>query len=253
MFKIAFMCFTFAGKSSVDSRHRMRQSCVFMRHRLALALIGSLSLHTFMLGLLPSMGGGKRADSPPPPSHRLQVRVLQPVTVAVTGLSQPIPEVKAKPLTKPVLNPPSPLLTDARSKPARAVMSILRQSEPAGTQSNAGAAPPPGTGKPDGNGEPPVPIPVLNLTIPTAKLPPRTALQATIEQEAIRPDAMTRSFERVLAQTAPVTTEITQTVDASGNATVKVRTPGGTYCLKNATPAGSTLYDLKTLAGNCSR
>ena len=64
---------------------------------------------------------------------------------------------------------------------------------------------------------------------------------------------MTRSFQQVLEQTGPVTTEITQTVDASGNATVKVRTPGGTYCLKNSTPPGATLYDLKTLAGNCPK
>ena len=64
---------------------------------------------------------------------------------------------------------------------------------------------------------------------------------------------MARGFERVLELTGPVATEIAQKVDANGNASVKVRTAGGTYCLKNSTPAGATLYDLKTLAGNCSQ
>ena len=97
------------------------------------------------------------------------------------------------------------------------------------------------------------PPPPLNLSIAATPMQARTALQTTIEQQAIRPDAVARSFERALEQTAPLTTEISQTVDASGNATVKVRTAGGTYCLKNSTPAGATLYDLKTLAGNCPK
>ena len=94
----------------------------------------------------------------------------------------------------------------------------------------------------------------LNLNIPTTPMQPRTALQTTIEQQAIRTDVVTRSFERALEQAVPITTEISQTVDANGSATVKVRTAAGTYCLKkNSTPAGATLYDLETLAANCPK
>ena len=34
----------------------------------------------------------------------------------------------------------------------------------------------------------------LNLNIPTTPMQPRTALQTTIEQQAIRTDVVTRSF-----------------------------------------------------------
>ena len=94
----------------------------------------------------------------------------------------------------------------------------------------------------------------LNFNIPTTPMQPCTALQTTIKRHAIRADGVTRSFERALEQTVPITTEISQTVDANGSATVKVRTAAGTYCLKkNSAPAGATLYDLETLAGNCPK
>ena len=248
-----YFCRQIVGRQTVGRQYRMRQSCVFMRHRLALALIGSLLLHTFMLGLLPSMGGGKRADPPLSPPSRLQVRMLPPGAPVAVNPPPPRSDVQALPRTAPALNSPQQQPVTLRKQSAMAATTIVPQSEPTGAPGDMGTAAAPVTSSPDRNTEPRVPAPALNLTVPSAKLPPRTALQNSIEQQAIRPDAMSRSFERVLEQTAPVTTEITQMVDASGNATVKVRTPGGTYCLKNSTPAGATLYELKTLAGNCPK
>ena len=225
-----------------------------MRLRLALALVGSLLLHAVLLGLLPLMGEGDKAKLPPPPS-RLQVRMLPP---AVSDLAAPaplIPEIKTQPSAEADQNLPRQQQAAARKQLALGVTSILPQTEPEGTQGNTSTAPQlttpfnPDRGTEQRLATPPAP---LNLSIPTTPMQPRTALQTTIEQQAIRPDTVVaRSFERALAQTAPVATEISQTVDASGNATVKVRTAGGTYCLKNSTPPGATLYELKTLAGNC--
>ncbi len=42
-------------------------------------------------------------------------------------------------------------------------------------------------------------------------------------------------------------------MDSGRNATLKVRTPRGNYCLNNSTPQVAMLYHLKTLAGNCPR
>jgi hypothetical protein len=223
-----------------------------MRLRLVLAVIGSLLLHALVLGLLSLMDDGGTAKLSAPPS-RLQVRMLLPVVPTVVNQPPPRPDVEALARTAPALNSPRQQQPAAGKQPALAATTVVAQGEPAGTQGDVGTATPPVTSSPDRTAEPRMPAPPLNLSVPTTKLPPRTALQTTIEQQAIRPDAVARSFERALEQTAPVTTEITQTVDASGNATVKVRTPGGTYCLKNSTPAGATLYELKTLAGNCPK
>ena len=231
----------------------MRQCRAFMRFRLALAVIGSLFLHALLLGLLPLMGGDGRANLPISPPSRLQVRMLPPATPAAAIPQPPRPDIDALPRTARVLTSPQQQPATVRKQPALAATTLVPQGEPAGAQGDVGTSRPPVASSTDRTAEPRGPAPALNLSIPTAKLPARTALQATIEQQAIRPDAMTRSFQQVLEQTGPVTTEITQTVDASGNATVKVRTPGGTYCLKNSTPPGATLYDLKTLAGNCPK
>ena len=236
----------------------MRQFGAFMRLRLALALVASLLLHTVLLGLLPLMGSGDNAKLPPTPS-RLQVRMLPPAVSAVVIPPPLPPEIKAQPGLTPALNSPQQHQTAIRKQPALGATSILRQDEPAGAQGNTSTATqlitPSAPSNPDRGAEHRMaaPPPPLNLNIPATPMQARTALQTTIEQQAIRPDAVVRSFERALEQTAPVTTEISQTVDASGNATVKVRTAGGTYCLKNSTPAGATLYDLKTLAGNCPK
>ncbi len=226
-----------------------------MRVALAPAIVGSLVLHALMMALLPLTGVSKRAESPSAsesPPRRLQVRVLAPDT-AVASVAQPSADVEARSRTKPAQSSVNPPSTAARSKPALTTTVIALPGEPADPRGSGGVASSPAVANPDSNAEPRVPTPPLNLSIPSVKLPPRTPLQTTIEQQAIRPNVMARSFERVLEQTAPVTTEITQTMDASGNVTVKVRTAGGTYCLKNSTPAGATLYDLKTLAGNCPR
>lgn len=224
-----------------------------MRLRLVLAVVGSLLIHALMLGLLPLMGDGDRVNPPISPPSRLQVRMLPPVAPAEAGPSPPRPDVEALPRVP--LAPQSPRQQSAtvHKQPALAAMAIIPQGEPAGAQGDSGTAAVLTPSSTDQNAELRAPAPPLNLTVPTTKLPPRSALQTTIEQQAIRPDAMARSFERAMEQMAPVTTEITQTVDASGNATVKVRTPGGTYCLKNSTPPGATLYELKTLAGNCPK
>lgn len=224
-----------------------------MRLRLALAVIGSLLLHALMLGLLPLMGDGGRANPVLSPQSRLQVRMLPPATPAAAIPQPPRPDIDALPRTTPAPQSPQQQQAVVRKQPALAATTIVPQRGPAGAQGDVGISTPPLASSPDRTEAPRGPAPPLNLSIPAAKLLPRTALQTTIEQQAIRPDAMTRSFQQVLEQTGPVTTEITQTVDASGNATVKVRTPGGAYCLKNSTPAGATLYELKTLAGNCSK
>ncbi len=225
-----------------------------MRLRLALALVGSLLLHTLLFVLLPLMGSGDGAKLPLPlsPPSRLQVRMLPPAAPAMTN-PPPRADVEALPRTAPALNSPQRQPAAPSRQRALAATTIPAQGEPAGARGDVGTSTRPIASSADRTAEPRGPAPPLNLSIPAAKLPPRTALQTTIEQQAIRPDAMARSFERVLEQTSPVTTEITHTVDASGNATVKVRTPGGTYCLKNSTPAGATLYELKTLAGNCQK
>lgn len=231
----------------------MRQCRAFMRLRLALAVIGSLFLHALLLGLLPLMGDGDRVNLPISPPSRLQVRMLPPVAPAEAGPSPPRPAAEARPRTTPAPQSPRRQQAAVRTQPALGATTIVPQSEPAGAQGDVATSTPPVASSPDRTAQPRGPAPPLNLSVPTAKLPPRTALQATIEQQAIRRDAMARSFERAMEQMAPVTTEITQTVDASGNATVKVRTPEGTYCLKNSTPPGATLYELKTLAGNCPK
>ena len=231
----------------------MRQSAAFMRFRLAPALVGSLLLHALMLRLLPWLGTGDRADLPLARPIRLQVLLLPPAAPAEASPSPLRPAIEALPSA--TLSPQSPRQQPAtiRKQSAMAATTTASQGESAGAPGDAGSVAAPVVSSPDRNAELQAPAQPLNLNIPSAKLPPRTALQTTIEQQAIRPDAVARSFERVLEQTGPVTTEVTQTVDANGNATVKVRTPGGTYCLKNSTPAGATLYDLKTLAGNCPR
>lgn len=236
----------------------MRQFGAFMCLRLALALVGSLLLHALLLGLLPFMGNGDKAKLLPAPS-RLQVRMLPPVASDMVIPSPPLLEMTAQPGVTTELNPPRRQQTAVRQQPSLGVTSMLPQGELAAAQGNTGTRTPlvtpsapsnPDRGTEQRMAAPPSP---LNLNIPTTPIQPRTALQAAIEQQAIRPDAVARSFERALEQTAPVSTEISQTVDASGNATVKVRTAGGTYCLKNSTPAGATLYELKTLAGNCPK
>ena len=224
-----------------------------MRLRLALAVIGSLILHALLLNLLHWIGDFKQERFPTPGPSRLQVRTLPPVAPPVVNPLSPRPEVEALARTAPTLNSPRQQSAIVRQQPALSATTIAPQGEPAGAQGDVGVATPPVASNADRNAQPGAPATPLNLTIPTAQLPPRSELQNTIEQQAIRPNRMARSFEQVLAQTDPVTTEITQTVDASGNATVKVRTPGGTYCLKNSTPAGATLYELKTLAGNCPK
>lgn len=233
----------------------MRQFLALMRLRLALAVVGSLILHVLLLHLLPLIGAGKQARLPTPGPSHLQVRMLPPVAPPVAD--PPVADALA-PRTgieaqrpAPALDSPRQQQVSVRQQPAMAATTLVPQGETAGAPGVVGTAAPPVTSNADRNAQPRAPAAPLNLTIPTAQLPPRTALQTTIEQQAIRPDAIARSFERVLAQTDPVTTEITQTVDASGNVTVKVRTAGGTYCLKNSTPAGATLYELKTLTGNC--
>ena len=233
----------------------MRQFLALMRLRLALAVVGSLILHVLLLHLLPLIGAGKQARLPTPGPSHLQVRMLPPVAPPVAD--PPVADALA-PRTgieaqrpAPALDSPRQQQVSVRQQPAMAATTLVPQGETAGAPGVVGTAAPPVTSNADRNAQPRAPTAPLNLTIPTDQLPPRTALQTTIEQQAIRPDAIARSFERVLAQTDPVTTEITQTVDASGNVTVKVRTAGGTYCLKNSTPAGATLYELKTLTGNC--
>jgi hypothetical protein len=221
---------------------------------LALAFVSSLALHTLLLGLLPLMGGHRAKSSLPP--ARLQVRMLPTDTPAIANLQPPSPEIEAKPRTRSAPNSPQQQQTTVRKQPALAATSVtatVPQAAPSGAPGDGGTAAAPATSSPATAPEPRNATAPLNLSVPIAKLPPRTALQTTIEQQAIQPDPVARSFERALAQTAPVTTEITQTVDASGNTTVKVRTPGGTYCLKNSTPAGATPYELKTLAGNCPK
>ena len=228
----------------------MRQFLALMRLRLALAVVGSLILHVLLLHLLPLIGAGKQARLPTPGPSHLQVRMLPPVAPPVADAPAPRTVTEAR-RPAPALDSPRQQQVSVRQQAALAATTLVPQGEPAGAPGVVGTAAPPVTSNADRNAQPRAPAAPLNLTIPTAQLPPRTALQATIEQQAIRPDAIARSFERVLAQTDPVTTEIIQTVDASGNVTVKVRTSAGTYCLKNSTPAGATLYELKTLTGNC--
>ena len=222
-----------------------------MRIRFALALVGSILFHAFLLGLIPSMGGGSAKLLPN--QSRLQVRMLPPPEASRT-----VPRTEIEQQLR--INTPQNSAQMPRNapgkQPALAASITTKAGEPASTpagvsNSSSPLAPPSPERLPERNNEPRNAAAPLNLTIPTAQLPPRTALQTAIEQQSIRPDTVALKFERAMQSQAPATTEISQTVDASGNATVKVRTPGGTYCLKNTTPPRASLYELKALASNC--
>ncbi len=224
-----------------------------MRFGLLFAAAASLIVHVLLLWLLPKPPKSADIVLQPQPS-RLQARLLpsqpEPPKPAAT-LEAAKPSAVQQPDTAPRRSQNSSVFTatTAPSVTPIAPSGSSQIAEPAasGTPSLATATAQPAVPEVATQNAP------LDLTVRATKLPPRTGLQTTIEQQAIRPDAMARSFERALEQTAPVTTDITQTVDANGNTTVKVRTAGGTYCLKNSTPPGATLYDLKTLAGNCPK
>ena len=221
-----------------------------MRRKLALALVGSVLIHALLLRLLPFKADVSPLKMSPSPS-RLQVRMLPQVQAS---LPAPRPEIETQALAKSQQNSPLPQKAAVRSQPALAATSLAPADDRTDTPAGFEKTPPPlVSSNPDRDVEPRVPAPSLNLNLPTAKLPARTALQTTIEQQSVRLDAVALSFQRAMGDMAPTTTEIKQTVDANGNATVKVRTPGGTYCLQNTTPPGATLYELKTLAGNCNR
>ena len=222
-----------------------------MRIRFALALVGSILFHAFLLGLIPSMGGGSAKLLPN--QSRLQVRMLPPPEASRT-----VPRTEIEQQLR--INTPQNSAQMPRNapgkQPALAASITTKAGEPASTpagvsNSSSPLSPPSPERLPERNNEPRNAAAPLNLTIPTAQLPPRTALQTAIEQQSIRPDTVALKFERAMQSQAPATTEISQTVDASGNATVKVRTPGGTYCLKNTTPPRASLYELKALASNC--
>jgi hypothetical protein len=223
-----------------------------MRFGLLFATAASLIVHVLILWLLPTLPKPADIALPTKPA-RLQARLL-PMPPEPPEAAAPLdaakPSAVPQPETAPRRSPRSPVFT-ATTTPSAATVAPPGSSQIAEPAANG--APPLGTA-PAQSATPEVATrsTPLDLIIRADKIPPRTSLQSTIEQQAIRPDAMARSFERVLEQTGPVTTEITQTRDASGNVTVKVRTPGGTYCLKNNTPPGATLYELKTLSGNCS-
>lgn len=227
-----------------------------MRFGFLLATAMSLTAHTLMLWLLPTLSSV--GDTPlNTPINRFQARLLPPQAEpreSAVPIDTAQPSAPARTNAAPWRGQKLPVLTATTSAKMSAGIATAPSSPspttvPAASGTSSSSA---------GFGQPAAPAVAtqnapLDLTIRVSKLPPRTALQSAIEQQAIRPDAMARGFERVLEQTGPVTTEITQKVDANGNATVKVRTAGGTYCLKNSTPAGATLYELKTLAGNCSQ
>lgn len=230
-----------------------------MRVRFGLALVGSILLHAFLLGLVPPTGGG--SGKLLPDQSRLQVRVLPQPEASSAAPRTEIEEkgrAQAPQNAAQISSKISPRMPQTASgvQPALAASIATPTGEPATTQASAGnpsspLAAPHSERSPERNNEPRSPASPLNLSIPTAQLPPRTALQTTIEQQSIRPDTVVLKFQKAMQSQAPLTTEITQTVDASGNATVKVRTPSGTYCLRNTAPPGATLYELKVLAGNC--
>lgn len=231
----------------------MRQCAVSMRLGLLFATVASLIVHVLMLQLLPKLSKPADIAVRQQPS-RLQARLLpvqpeQSKPVAALEAARPSDSSQRDNATRRSQRSPVFTATTAANANPVAPSSLSQIAEPSagGTAPLTTAPVQPATPELATRNAP------LDLMVGAAKLPPRTALQSTIEQQAIRPDAMARSFERVLEQTGPVKTEITQTVDANGNATVKVRTAGGTYCLKNSTPPGATLYDLKTMAGNCLR
>ena len=221
-----------------------------MRRKLALAFIGSVLIHAVLLTLLPFKASVSPQNMSATPS-RLQVRTLPQVPA---NLPAPRPEIETQALAKSQQNSPLPQKAAVRSQPALAATSLAPADDRTDTPAGFEKTPPPlVSSNPDRDVEPRVPAPSLNLNLPSARLPARTALQTSIEQQSVRIDAVARSFQRAMGDMAPTTTEIKQTVDANGNASVKVRTPGGTYCLQNNTPPGATLYELKTLAGNCNR
>ena len=203
-----------------------------MRRKLALAFIGSVLIHAVLLTLLPFKASVSPQNMSATPS-RLQVRTLPQVPA---NLPVPRPAVETQAPAQSQQYSPLPQKAAVRNQPALAVTSLApaddRTDTPAGFERTT---PPLVSSNPDRDVEPRVPAP------------------STIEQQSVRLDAVALSFQRAMGDMAPTTTEIKQTVDANGNATVKVRTPGGTYCLQNTTPPGATLYELKTLAGNCNR
>ncbi len=232
---------------SIGAACPVRQCAASMRFGLLFATVASLIVHVLVLWLLP-----QRADiSLQLPPSRMQARLVptqpeqaKPAAPLETAKSSAPPQLDIAPRR----NERSPVFTTAMPTTVTITPSGSSQvSEPAANATLSLDTAPKQTAPPDATHR----NTPLDLTVRADKTQRRTALQEAVEQQAIRPDSMARSFERVLEQTAPVTTEITQTVDANGNATVKVRTAGGTYCLKNSTPPGATLYDLKTMAGNC--
>ena len=223
-----------------------------MRFGILFATATSLIVHALMFWLMPTPSPPRDAALKAPASP-LQARLLPaPSELPKPAISLETANPSAAPQADTALrrSQKSPVLaTTTTLLPAHLPSNISQPAQPAPsyTPSLGTAHAQPATPSVASRNAP------LDLTVRVDKTPPRSALQEAVQQQAIRPDAMARSFERALEQTAPLMTEITQTVDATGKATVKVRTPGGTYCLVNNTPPGATLYDLKPLAGNCPR
>ncbi len=224
-----------------------------MRLRLALAVFGSLLLHAITLGLLPWLYRGKLVDAPSPhqATSRLQVRVLPQDLLPVASLAEPKPNFKAQPQAMPKQNPANLSLANVPPKSVMAATGFLLPREQIGEQNSSGAATSQANLNPIGAVESREIGATLNLTIPATGLPPRTALQALIEKQAMRPDPIAKTFERVLQQTPPVATEVTTTRDSAGNPATKVRTPWSTYCVGSNMAQGATLYELKSYSGNC--
>lgn len=231
-----------------------------MRLRLALAVIGSLLLHALALGLLQLAGGMKSQQLIPEPAspalvprdaRRLKVRMLSVDASQIDIRQATIPALE--PTARAKRDPTAYISPLAVADPRSAVAAtfIAPQGERADAKSQSGNPAGGGTANPSNDAETRQAAEPLNLALPAAKPPPRTALQTYIDQQSVRPEPIAKAFNWVVLQTQPVTTEITSTRDSAGNAATKVRTSWSTYCVGSNMAQGATLYDLKSYSGNC--